>query len=155
MLYVYVKEIPKECIVDVTSYFNFFKKKEWFDDPFVRKVIKEIDNSEVIKGEYIESPVWGGMSPERLSCGVKALILMRCVPKINVYATKCGDNCSPFILELAESQDVTITLRHYMKFDRDFTAIMMESGRKVCSLAEFIRESLWLQGFIDRRYKDA
>lgn len=42
-----------------------------------------------------------------------------------------------------------------MKFDRDFTAIMMESGRKVCSLAEFIRESLWLQGFIDRRYKDA
>lgn len=27
MLYVYVKEIPKECTVDVTSYFNFFKKE--------------------------------------------------------------------------------------------------------------------------------
>lgn len=38
MLYVYVKEIPKECTVDVTSYFNFFKKKEWFDDPFVLKI---------------------------------------------------------------------------------------------------------------------
>ena len=50
------------------------------------------------------------MSPDRLSSGVKALILMKMDPDIKVYATRCGDNCSMFIKELSEIQDVTIFL---------------------------------------------
>jgi Uri superfamily endonuclease len=77
MLYVYVDSVPKDCIVRVTPYFNLHKEKEWFSDPFVRKVIQEIDRCEVVKDEYIESPIWGGVSPERLSGGCKALIVRR------------------------------------------------------------------------------
>lgn len=132
----------------VTPYFNLHKEKEWFDDPFVRKVIKAIDDSEVIKGEYIESPVWGGMSPDRLSTGVKALILMRMLPDANIYATKCGDNCAPYIVELSKMQDVTITFQHIMKFNQDFDAIMMETGKEIHTWRDYLRESLVLRGVI-------
>ncbi len=76
MLMIYEKEIRPDCLTRVTQFFNYKKKKEWFSDPFVRKVIKDIYNCEVVKDEYIESLVWGGIAPERLSTGVKALILM-------------------------------------------------------------------------------
>lgn len=140
MLYIKVGDFTKDVIVNVNAYFNLMKKKEWFEDQFVRKVIKEIDKSEVISGEYIESPVFGGMSPERLSSGTKALILMRCDPQYTVYATRCGDNCFPFIKELAEIQDVNIMLHHCPTVPEDFTATFVESGVKTKCRKEFVDE---------------
>ncbi len=148
MLMIYEKEIRPDCLTRVTQFFNYKKKKEWFSDPFVRKVIKDIDNCEVVKDEYIESPVWGGIAPERLSTGVKALILMRVLPGANIYATKCGDNCAPYIIELSKEQDVTITLKHYMRFACDFDAVMLDTGKEVHSLKEYLTESLTIAGII-------
>lgn len=146
MLYIRVGDFTDDCIVNVSSYFNIFKEKEWFADPFVRKVIKDVDNSDVVKDEYIESPVFGGMSPERLSSGVKALILMKMCPQYVVYATRCGDNCAPFILELAGQQDVTILLHHCMTFPDDVHAIFVDSGREVYDYDGFIKEYFKLRG---------
>lgn len=140
MLFIRVGEFTKDVIVNVSVYFNFMKKREWFDDPFVRRVIKEIDKSEVINGEYIESPVFGGISPDRLSSGTKALILMRCDSQYTVYATRCGDNCFPFIKELSESQDVHIMLHHCPTVPEEFNAIFLESGIEVKSRKEFVDE---------------
>lgn len=148
MLRIYTKSIPEGCIVRVTPYFNLHKEKEWFADPFVKKVIKDIDDCIAVKDEYIESPIWGGMSPERLSTGVKALILMRMLPGANIYATKCGDNCASYIIELSKMQDVTITLQHSMPFHQDFDAIMMETGKEVHTLRDYLKESLVLRGVI-------
>lgn len=61
MLYIHLGEFDDSYIVDINAYFNMFKEVKWFEDPFVRDVIQCIDKSEVIKGEYIESPIWGGM----------------------------------------------------------------------------------------------
>ena len=55
MLYIKIGRPKGDCIIDVTHYFNYKKKKEWFADSFVKKVIKEIDNCEAIKDEYIET----------------------------------------------------------------------------------------------------
>lgn len=146
VLYIRVGDFTDNCIIDVSNYFNLFKKKEWFADPFVRKVIKGVDASEVIKDEYIESPVFGGMSPERLSSGVKALILMKMYPEYVVYATRCGDNCATFILELAKQQDVTIMLHNCMTFPDDVHAIFLDSQREVHNYNEFIEEYFKLRG---------
>lgn len=110
------------------------------------KVIKAIDNCEVVKDEYIESPVWGGIAPERLSVGVKALILMCVLSSVNIYATKCGDNCAPYIIELSKKQDVTITLKHYMRFACDFDTVMMDTRKEVHSLKVYLIESLTIAG---------
>ena len=75
MLYIYAGNGFKEdCIKNVNGYFNLNKKKEWFNREDVKRIIKGIDNTIAVKDEYLESPIFGGMSPERLSCGCKAVI---------------------------------------------------------------------------------
>ena len=49
---------------------------EWFESDPARKIVKDIDNSDVLSGECINSPVLGQIPPERLSGGVKPLLLM-------------------------------------------------------------------------------
>lgn len=141
MLKINVVGLPESCIERIDCYFNMFKKKEWFDNLVVRRVIKNIDRTEVVKGEYLESPAFGGMSPDRLSTGCKAVILMETLDNPDIYATHCGDNCVEDILEIASRKDVTITLHHYMKFpDSGFEALMLNSGKMVNSMEEFVYE---------------
>ena len=97
----------------------FFKNRyidEWITDDFGRKVIMDIDHSEVIDANNIKSPVLGNISPLQLSGGVKALILMKHFPGKIFNASNCGDNCAKWILLLGEEKDFTINLYHVMNF---------------------------------------
>lgn len=97
----------------------FFKNRyidEWITDDFGRKVIMDIDHSEVIDANNIKSPVLGNISPLQLSGGVKALILMKHFPGKIFNASNCGDNCAKWILSLGEEKDFTINLYHVMNF---------------------------------------
>lgn len=93
---------------------------EWLEDQFVVDMIRDVDKSEVISPYCIKSPVFGQISPDYLSGGVKALILM-CYTDFPINASKCGDNCCKWILKIAEKKDLTIHLEHLMKFREDFT----------------------------------
>lgn len=139
MLCIRVGERTEECITNVRGFFDFNYREEWFKDPFVRKVVEQIDKSQVCDG-FIKSPVFGVISPSRLSSGTKALIMMKFLPDKVIYATRCGDNCAPLILELAESQDITILLHHCMIFPDSMHAIFKESGKEVFSCDEYIEE---------------
>jgi len=76
-----------------------------------------------------------------LSTGCKAVILMESLDNVNIYATKCGDNCVPDILEIASRKDVIITLHHPMKFPKDgFVAKMIETGNIIHTQKEFVHE---------------
>ena len=57
MLKIWVNGFQKDCIKDPNSYFNLHKKKEWFNRPDVKEVIKELDNTIAVKDEYLESPI--------------------------------------------------------------------------------------------------
>lgn len=114
MLKVHVSsDYPSNCIRNVNGYFNLNKKKDWFNNDLVKRIIKEIDNTDAIKDEYLESPVFGAISPDKLSCGCKAVILMAVLDNKIIYATKCGNNCVQMILEVAKFKDVEISL-HYL-----------------------------------------
>lgn len=141
MLNVWVKGFRKDCIITPGMYFNREKEKDWFNREDVREVIKEVDNTIVVKDEYLESPVFGGMSPDRLSQGCKAVILLYINPKCNVYASRCGDNCFPSILRLAEKTDVVITLHHMPNLPlTGFKAKMLDSGLIVNGWKELFYE---------------
>lgn len=140
MLRIHIKGFEEDCIRNVTGYFNFNKKKEWFNQPRVKEIIKNIDDTVAVKDEYLESSIFGGISPERLSCGCKAVILMEVLEGVNVYATKCGDNCVPDIIEIASRKDLTITLHHPMRFPDDFNAYIIDTSKYVHSRKEFIDE---------------
>ena len=141
MLYIHVGQVERECIRTIDPYFNRNKSKDWFNRDDVKKIIKNIDLSIAVKDEYIESPVFGGMSPTKLSTGCKAVILMAVLEKPYIYATKCGDNCVPDILEIARNKDDHITLQHIMQFpESGFEAVITESGKKVCTFGGFVDE---------------
>ena len=95
-------------------------------------MIKDVDNSDVLSGECINSPVLGQIPPERLSGGVKTLLLMLNEPDKIFNASTCGDNCAKWILEIGKLKDLTINLRHMMSFGRDTAfEIQVENGGEI------------------------
>ncbi len=66
----------KNSIYNTNVYFKNSYEPEWIDAELAKKMIKDIDDSEVLSGECINSPVLGQIPPERLSGGVKTLLLI-------------------------------------------------------------------------------
>ena len=113
---------------------------EWLEAELAKKMIKDIDDSEVLSGECINSPVLGQIPPERLSGGVKTLLLILNEPDRIFNASTCGDNCAKWILELGRIKDVTINLRHMMSFGKDtkFEIKVQNGGETAHSMKELI-----------------
>ena len=130
----------KNAIYNTSVFFRNRYKDEWITDDFAREVISDIDHSEVIDANSINSPVLGNISPLQLSGGVKALILMKHFPGKTFNASNCGDNCAKWLLSLAEDQDFTINLFHVMDFgDGDFSIrILNKKNLIVHNMQEFL-----------------
>lgn len=106
------KRLP-DRISNVRDYFDTSYEPEWFDDEFVRKIIKDIDNTTVVSGINLYNEVLLGISPESLSNGSKALIILFKEDYI-VNGDRLGDNCIELLLEIAKQKDITITTSHIL-----------------------------------------
>ena len=103
-------------------------------------MIFDVDKSKVIGANLIESPVLGPIPPERLSGGVKTLLLMAFDVSGNIFnATACGDKCAKWILQMAEKKDLTITLHHSMRFGKEpYEIRILNTGVVVHNQQEWI-----------------
>ena len=99
------------------SWFTYNYMPAWLKDPFVQKMIRGVDHSEYIDGLVIDSPVLGPIPPERLSGGVKTLIMIYERPDMVFDATSCGQNCAYWLLEIGKKKDVCVNLNYLMTFD--------------------------------------
>lgn len=128
------------AIYNTAVYFKNQYKKDWIISPNGIKMIKDIDSSEVLGSGAIDSPVMGIISPERLSGGVKTLLLIDHVPDKIFNASTCGDNCAKWLLRLGREKDVVINLRHIMDFgDDEFEIMILNSGKIVHNMDELAR----------------
>lgn len=109
----------KDAVYNTASYFKFDYEDEWITDPFVKKMILDVDKSVVLDSGVIDSPVLGKIPPVGLSGGVKTLILVKFEKDKIFNASTCGDNCARWLLKIAESEDRTVNLRHLMDFGED------------------------------------
>ena len=127
-------------IYNTNVYFKNTYESEWLESELAKKMIQDVDDSEVLGGECIKSPVLGQIPPERLSGGVKTLLLMLNEPDRIFNASTCGDNCAKWILEIAKQKDLIINLRHMMNFgkDTDFEIKIKNGGEVVHSMKELI-----------------
>ena len=139
MLTVIYGDEPRS-IYNTNVYFKNTYESEWLESELAKKMIQDVDDSEVLSGECIKSPVLGQIPPERLSGGVKTLLLMLNEPDRIFNASTCGDNCAKWILEIAKQKDLTINLRHMMNFgkDTDFEIKIKNGGEVVHSMKELI-----------------
>ncbi|MBR3317052.1 MAG: DUF4869 domain-containing protein [Atopobiaceae bacterium] len=140
MLGVQFGEMP-EAIYNTAVYFKNTYLDSWFDDEFVRRMIKSVDKSIVLGDALIQSPVLGKIAPTQLSGGVKTLILIYYKPELVFNASTCGNNCAWWILRMASKRDITINLRHLMVFGNGkFSIRVLNSGNVVHDMLGFIEE---------------
>lgn len=139
MLTIIYGDVP-EAVYNTSVYFKNVYEAEWITSEFARKIIEDVDKSEVLGSECINSPILGQIPPERLSGGTKTLLLMLNEPERIFNASTCGDNCAKWILEIAKQQDLTINLRHMMSFGIDtfFEIHIKNGGEIVHSMKELV-----------------
>ena len=147
MLNIYYGDMP-EAIYNTSVYFRNAYKDKWITKKMARKMIWDIDKSEVISETLIESPIFGMISPTQLSGGVKTLILIAYDKEHIFNHSNCGDNCAKWILKIAEKRHekgkkVVINLRHLMDFgDGEFKIRVLNTGKIVRNMAELIPEAV-------------
>lgn len=118
---------PYDGAIDMVFRGNY--EDEWFDDPFVKEMVKNVDNSEVVSANLIISPVLGPISYERLSGGVKVLIMLYKMPEMEQCASNCGDNCLPDMVRISEMHDITVKFSHCPdKFPDNVKAKFLDTG---------------------------
>ncbi len=128
----------EDTVLNVDAVFNNNYEDEWFDDSLVRQMVLDVDKSEVISPNCIQSPVLGQISPRDLSGGVKALILSL-KTDMEIWATACGDNCAKWFLEIAKIKDITISISHLFNFPSDeFNFADAATGKEYNNYNEFI-----------------
>jgi|Go1ome_4_1110791.scaffolds.fasta_scaffold01257_6 hypothetical protein len=146
MLNVYFGDMP-DAIYNTNVYFNNTYKDSWITNPLSKEMIKAVDKSDVIDERTISSPVFGNMSPKKLSGGVKTLLLIANDPNKIFNASTCGDNCAEWILKIAKMkeerhQKVVINLRHLMDFgDGQFKIKVVNTNKIVTNMAELVAEA--------------
>ena len=138
MLNIYFGEMP-EAIYDTSTYFKHVYRDEWITEPLSVEMIRDVDRSEVVSSNLIQSPVLGAISPVQLSGGVKTLILINKDDKHVFNASKCGDNCAKWILKMGEKKKKVINLRHLMDFgDGEFKIMVLNKRKIVHNMRELV-----------------
>lgn len=130
---------------DAPAYFDNVYEDEWLEDDLVKEMIRDVDHSEVLTPHIIESPVLGAITPRELSGGVKVLILML---KDDSFIYNMS-NCAKWVLKIAEKKDLTVFLRHIMRFEGEFEIQIMNTGRIVHNRSEYVRGLLEAEGMLD------
>lgn len=133
---------------------------EWFKDSFVQEMIRDIDNCiyNPTTEKFIDLNVTENkFSVNELSTGSKLLILLYKwdYDEIRVYGTLFGDNCTPWLLKIAESRDIIIDLKHFLNFPEDkFKAFSIYENREYFDYRDYCHE-VRTTGFLSwagRRY---
>lgn len=111
-------ELKHKMIMDSRPYFQYAKHPEWFEDDFVKKFLKDIDNTEVLFEEALKDYRGRGISPLMISTGCKTLcnIYFDVNSEHIFFGSQLGDNCLPYLVEIASKRDVTILLEHFADF---------------------------------------
>lgn len=72
-----------------------------------KRIVKAIDQSDVVAPNLIQSPVLDAISPSQLSGGCKAVLLAYTEDQM-LSSVNLGDNCVEPLLEVAENKDVYV-----------------------------------------------
>lgn len=139
MLKIFLGDMDK-AVYHPPVYFDNRYEDEWITNPLTVRMVKDVDNSDIVDVHLVQSPVLGSISLKELSGGVKTLILLAFDDSGRIFnASACGDNCAKWILEIAKHKDLTVNLRHIMDFGNvEFVAEIINTGDIVHNMKEFV-----------------
>lgn len=92
-------------IKNIDLYFNKMKKTSWFEDPFVREIMADLDKVYVESGYITHSILFNERyTVDDLAIGTKFLILVYKL-RDKVYFANVGDNGTDFLEKIAQEYD--------------------------------------------------
>lgn len=97
-----------EFIRHPDDFFDYYFEDEWFYDPFVRRILTDIDHLNP-EGDIFKVLFEERMLPSDISTGSKNLVLCKYFDRLNNYL-KMGKNCHPYLMEIAESKEVRMAV---------------------------------------------
>lgn len=107
---------PDNFILDPRPWFTAMKKPEWFEDDFIKRLLKEVDGTTVLFEEALKDCFGRGISTEMISTGCKNICTIYFDNGDHTYfGTGMGDNCVPFIAEIGRQRDLNVVYEHYVK----------------------------------------
>ena len=125
----------ENTLVDIPGYFDGVFEDGWIISDISKKIIKEVDKSNVLYARVIDSPVLGPITPREISGGAKGLILMAHDDDMldrYFYGEQFGDNTLPLMLEISKTRDIKVALNHIFRFPKDMDApILIENSNKI------------------------
>lgn len=121
-----------------STYFDNVYEYDWFNDPVVIQMVRDIDKSE-LKGLCVLSPFLGSIPVEKLSGGVKTLILMYKLDDFVTDLIYLGNNCEDWILKIAEQKDLTVCMTGFdMCFEcKDIKAFCLNDNSMINNYHEW------------------
>ena len=149
MLKVYFGTL-NDALSSGNGYFDNWIDEDCIETDFGKKIIKEIDGGDVYDKNLIVSKVLGGIPPERLSGGTKALFVLMFSNKV-VKLSAMGDNCLPYLYDISLVKNITVCTDSYRPiFDNSGLSdvYVINSNKIVHSKSEFFNE------FVDWRITD-
>ncbi|MBO6132933.1 MAG: DUF4869 domain-containing protein [Lachnospiraceae bacterium] len=155
MLNIFFGDYPGENYIDDPDlYFDNTYEDEWLEDERAKKMVREVDRSELMGPNLVISPVLGSIPVTRLSGGVKALIQIDHDPEHVYNASACGDNCSRWLLRIGQDKDVLVRLGHIMHFcDVDPLNIRIDNTGEVVHSQEELLRRVIMDGLLDNGEK--
>ena len=72
-------------------------------------MLKDVDHSECTNYSNIVNPILGQIIPEKISGGVKALIVLYKTDTV-VDLVNCGENCQSWISKIASMKDIEVDM---------------------------------------------
>ena len=123
----------------VDDVFDSFDFREWLEDDYVQAIIKDIEKCDIVNPMTYTNQ-FGVFGPTDLATGTKALILMYKMDSLIIDATRCGDNCAKWIIDIAKIHPVTITLRYIMELSMIGDFYSINSGKVCNGYKEYLHE---------------
>ena len=88
---------------------------EYYTTEFSKKVIKDVDKSDVLSVNAVDSPILGIIPITGISSGSKGVIVLRYTDKV-VNLVSLGDNCVRSLLSILEEKELTVSSLRFVDF---------------------------------------
>lgn len=130
MLHLYIGH-KKGYFLSGNNLFDNMIDEEVITTDFSRKIIKAVDKSEVYSKGIILSPILGSIPPERLSGGVKSLMILK-YSDYPMYLESMGDNCLGFLKEICDEKEINMCTTGYRRlFQHGFKNIEVVNNNEI------------------------
>ena len=107
-------ENRRDFIRSPDATFDGWYKDEWLESDFGRKIITELEQIPMIYPS-VKMSIHAVCAVSQISTGGKNLFLCKYLDRKNLL-TRMGDNCFPYLMDIAEEKDVYMIATSYRTF---------------------------------------